>query len=200
MRRGYMLRSDFIKNKLVAGTLYRRSELEQFSTSVDRHIHQLVNDGTLKKVGPGLYLRPEKSKWGESPVDDKSLVTSFLKDDRFLLFSYNSYNGLGLGSTQLYNNTVVYNHKRHGKFKLGNRTYDFRIKPNFPEEFTKENLLVDMLNNLSELAEDEEKILLNIRKKLSSFNRRELKNSAKLYGKVKTKKLVKELYGKKTSP
>ncbi|MBP9680840.1 MAG: hypothetical protein KBD76_05510 [Bacteriovorax sp.] len=195
-----MLRRDFIMKKLVPGTLYRRSELELFSTSVDRHIGQLVKDGSLKKVGPGLYLRPERNKWGEAPADDKSLVTSFLKDDRFLLYSYNSYNGLGLGTTQLYSNTVVYNHKRHGKFKLGNRTFDFKIKPNFPVEFTKENLLVDMLNNLSELAEDEDKILFNLKKKLSSFNRRELEKAGKLYGKVKTKKLLKELYGKKATP
>jgi hypothetical protein len=159
-----------------------------------------VEDGTLKKVGPGLYLRPEKNKWGEAPADANSLVTSFLKDDRFLLYSYNSYNSLGLGTTQLYSNTIVYNHKRHGKFKLGNNTYDFRMKPNFPEKFTKENLLVDMLNNLSELAEDEEKILSTLRKKIPSFNRREVENAGKLYGKVKTKKLIKELYGKKTTP
>lgn len=191
-----MLKRDFVKNHLVPGTLYRRSELEQFSTSVDRHLGQLVKEGTLKKVGPGLYLHPEKSKWGEKSTEDKKLVEAFLKDDRFLMFSFNSYNGLGLGTTQLYNQTVVYNHKRHGKFKLGNRTFDFRMKPDFPIEFTRESLLVDMINNLPELAEDPELVVRALRKKLSSFDRQSLENAVKLYGKIRTKKLIKELYGK----
>lgn len=191
-----MLKREFVKNNLVPGALYRRSELEQFSTSVDRHLGQLVKEGTLKKVGPGLYLHPEKSKWGEKSTDDKKLVEAFLKDDRFLMFSFNSYNGLGLGTTQLYNQTVVYNHKRHGKFKLGNRTFDFRMKPGFPLEFNKESLLVDMLNNLTELAEDPELVVRALSKKLSNFDRQSLENAVKLYGKVKTKKLIKELYGK----
>lgn len=191
-----MLKREFVKNHLVPGTLYRRSELEEFSTSVDRHLAQLVKEGSLKKVGPGLYLHPEKSKWGEKTSDDKKLVETFLKDDRFLMVSFNSYNGLGLGTTQLYNQTVVYNHKRHGKFKLGNRTFDFRMKPDFPAEFTKESLLVDMLNNLSELAEDPEKVVQVFKRKLSSFDRQSLENAVKLYGKIKTKKLIKEVYGK----
>lgn len=191
-----MLKREFVKNNLVPGTLYRRSELEELSTSVDRHLAQLVKEGTLKKVGPGLYLHPEKSKWGEKSSEDKKLVEAFLKDDRFLMFSFNTYNGLGLGTTQLYNQTVVYNHKRHGKFKLGNRTFDFRMKPDFPSEFNKESLLVDMLNNLSELAEDPEVVVRALEKKLSTFDRQSLENAVKLYGKVKTKKLVKELYGK----
>ncbi len=194
-----MLKRDFVKNHLVPGTLYRRSELEQFSTSVDRHLGQLVKEGTLKKVAPGLYLHPEKSKWGEKFTEDKKLVEAFLKDDRFLMFSFNSYNGLGLGTTQLYNQTVVYNHKRHGKYKLGNRTFDFRMKPNFPLEFNKESLLVDMLNNLSELAEDAELVVRALSKKLLTFDRQSLENAVKLYGKVKTKKLIKELYGKNLS-
>lgn len=191
-----MLKREFVKNHLVPGALYRRSELEEFSTSVDRHLAQLVKEGTLKKVGPGLYLHPEKSKWGEKATEDKKLVESFLKDSRFLMVSFSSYNGLGLGTTQLYNQTVVYNHKRHGKFKLGNRTFDFRMKPDFPVEFTKESLLVDMLNNLSELAEDSELVVRALKRKLSSFDRQSLENAVKLYGKLKTKKLIKELYGK----
>jgi hypothetical protein len=37
---------------------------------------------------------------------------------RFLLTSPNAYNTLGVGTTQLYDKTVVYNHKRHGHFML----------------------------------------------------------------------------------
>jgi hypothetical protein len=38
------------------------------------------------------------------------LVESFLKDSDFLMVKPNLYNTLGLGLTQLYNTTWVYNH------------------------------------------------------------------------------------------
>jgi hypothetical protein len=188
-----MFKLDIVKKNLKPGALYRRSDLAKLSTSVDRHVALLVKEGVLKKVGPGLYLKPLTSKWGEVPSEDKDLVRAFLKDDRFLVVSFNNYNGLGLGTTQLYNHTVVYNHKRHGQFRLGNRVYDFRMKPDFPVQFNRETLLVDMLNNLSELAEDEEKVLEALKRKKATFDKVELNHAARLYGKVKTKKIVKEL-------
>jgi hypothetical protein len=72
------------------------------------------------------------------------------------------YNGLGVGTTQQYNQRTVYNNKRHGEFKLGNRKFNFRIKPHFPKKETMEFLLVDMLNNLETLAEDQLEILKNV--------------------------------------
>jgi hypothetical protein len=39
-------------------------------------------------------------------------------------------------------------------FTLGNRQYDFRVKPRFPKRLSDEFLFVDALNNLGELAED----------------------------------------------
>jgi len=153
----------------------------------------------LKKISPGLYLCPKESKWGETPVDDQALIKSFLKDDRFLMLSFNSYNGLGLGTTQLYNHTIVYNHKRHGEFKLGKRTYDFRMRTTFPENFTKEDLLVDMLNNISELAEDESMIISALYRNISNFKRQALENSAMLYEKIKTKKTIKKIYAENVS-
>ena len=68
---------------------------------------------------------------------DKDLLRVFLKDEIFLL-SPNSYNPLGLGTTKLYNKIVVYNYKRHGVFKLGNRCFDFRMKPRFPKKVDRE--------------------------------------------------------------
>ena len=161
---------------------------------MDRHLGQLVKEGILKKVGPGLYLHPEKGVWGEKVADDKLLIEAFLRDDRFLIVTFNSYNALGLGTTQLYNQVIVYNHKRHGEFKLGYKTFDFRMKPDFPLQFNKETLLVDMLNNLSELAEDQERVIQILKRKLSNFDRQTLENAVKLYGKVKTKKLILKLY------
>jgi hypothetical protein len=95
-------------------------------------LRQLQKDGTLTKLSGGLYYCPKKTTFGEAPAEDEKLVEAFLKDRRFLLTSPNAYNALGVGTTQLYNQTVVYNHKRHGSFKLGGRMFEFRMKPYFP--------------------------------------------------------------------
>jgi hypothetical protein len=69
------------------------------------------------------------------------------------MVSPNAYNGLGVGTTQLYNETVVYNRKRHGRFTLDGRTYDFRLRASVPPRLTEEVLMVDLLHNLDRLAE-----------------------------------------------
>ena len=42
------------------------------------------------------------------------------------MFSPSSYNAVGLGTTQLYNQTWVYNPKRHGVFRLGKSAVRFQ--------------------------------------------------------------------------
>jgi len=122
-----------LKRRLRPGEVYRRADLARWSNAVDRHLKQLVEDGTLTKLAGGLYGVPKATVFGEAPAEDGKLVTSFLRDDRFLVASPNAYNTLGVGTTQLYDKTVVYNHKRHGKFSLGGRTFDFRVKPAFQQ-------------------------------------------------------------------
>ena len=128
------------------------------------------------------------------PADDQ-VVEGFLRDKDFLVFSPSAYNAVGLGTTQLYNRTLVYNHKRHGVFKLGNRQFDFRVKPRFPKKLTPEFLYVDLLNNLDELAEDREQVLSQARGKLSSFDPVRLRNAADRFGSVATCKRLREWTG-----
>lgn len=118
-----------VKKRLRPGQVYRRQDFEKWSNAVDRHLRQLVEEGRLEKVSGGLYLAPRQTRYGKAPARPEKLVESFLKDDRFLLVSPNAYNGLGVGTTQLYNEPVVYNLKRHGRFDLGGRVYDFRKSP-----------------------------------------------------------------------
>lgn len=178
-----------LKSHLEAGRLYRRNDLEKWSNAVDRHLQMLQEDGTLQKVAPGLYYYPKISAFGKTPPDDKELVRGFLKDERFLLTSPNDYNKLGVGTTQLYNKLVVYNHKRHGDFKLGNRNFTFQRKPHFPEKVTTEFLLVDLVNNLDNLAEDQAAVLERVKEKAVHMNSESLKDAVMQYGSVKTKKL-----------
>jgi len=84
-----MLKSVELKSHLKRGGVYRRSELEQWSNSVDRHIAELVETDTIEKVGPSLYYYPKKNIYGVEPPDTKILVKKFLKHNKFLLTSLN---------------------------------------------------------------------------------------------------------------
>ncbi len=170
--------------------MYRREELARLSNAVDRHLHELVASGHLKKLAQGLYYAPRQSSFGPLPPADAELVGSFLRDKAFLVFSPSIYNVVGLGTTQLYNRTLVYNHKRHGVFKLGNRQFDFRMKPRFPKKLTPEFLFVDLLNNLEELAEDRDEVLRQAQEKLPTFDPARLQRALESYGTVATRKRV----------
>lgn len=171
------------------GDVYRRADLEQWSNAVDRHIGELLEDGTLQRLAPGLYYYPKLTAFGPTPPDEEKLIRSFLKDDTFLLTSPNAYNVLGVGTTQLYNKRVVYNHKRHGEFQLGGRDFFFHVKPRFPKKLTPEFLLIDLVNNLDGLAEDPKEILSKVRERVRSMDLKKLEQNVKAYGGVKAKKV-----------
>lgn len=175
------------KKHFKPGQVYRRSDLEPWSNALDRHLKQLVDEETLQKLSQGLYYYPRKASFGNVPPEDEKLVGAFLKSDDFLLTTPNLYNSLGVGTTQLYNKRVVYNHKRHGQFMLGGKLFDFRLKHKFPKELSKEFLLVDLLNNLSELAEDRENVLKNVKEKFLKETASQMKRAVNAYAGERTK-------------
>ena len=187
---------DRVKQHIKPGEVYRRSDLEYYSNAVDRHLSLLTRDGTLMKLGQGLYYAPKKSKFGIVPPNDQDLVECFLKDKSFLLVSPNAYNSLGLGLTQLYNTTWVYNHKRHGEFTLNGKNFMFKLKSAFPATLSREFLVIDLLNNLDELSEDQDLVIKAFRENVDRFETRELMKMAQQYGSGVTKKLLKPVLRK----
>ena len=183
-----MKKVNELKGKLEPGSVYQRKGLARWSNAIDRHLKQLLDDGTLVKLSQGLYYCPKKTAFGNAPPDEKVMIKAFLNDDRFLLTSPNVYNALGVGATQLYNQMVVYNHKRHGQLSLGNRTFDFRKKSFFPLEPNREFLLVDLVNSVDRLAEDKDSLLAEVKKKLPSFEQTALADAVRKFGGVATKK------------
>ena len=193
-----MSKFDDLKKQLRRGKVYRRAELARWSNAVDRHVALLVEEGALTKLSGGLYYYPKKTSFGEVPAEDEKLVKAFLKDDRFLLTSPNAYNSLGVGSTQLYNETVVYNHKRHGRFKLGNRFFDFRMKPHFPKTVSHEFLLVDLVNNLNRISEQRSLMLEGVARQAKHANQKVLANAVSEYGGVRAKNFFAPLLARDT--
>lgn len=179
-----------LKRRLRPGQVYRRKDLARWSNAVDRHVRALVDEGRLEKVSAGVYMAPRKTRFGDAPAKPEKLVETFLKDDRFLMVSPNAYNGLGLGTTQLYNEPVVYNRKRHGRYKLDGRVYDFRLRPSVPARLTKEVLLVDLLHNLGRLPEDKSKILPRALERARTMDRVRLDRAVHDYGSARVRRLL----------
>ena len=179
-----------LKKHLRAGQVYRRGDLEKWSNAVDRHIGVLVDEGRLVKVSGGMYMVPRKTRFGDVPADADKLAAGFLKDHRCLMVSPNAYNALGVGTTQLYNETVVYNHKRHARVTLGNRTFDFRKKPHFPRKLSKEFLLVDLIDNVDRLAEDRDEVLKRALAKAEDMDRDALEKAVRNFGGARARRLL----------
>ncbi|MEN8237517.1 MAG: hypothetical protein ABFQ95_08310 [Pseudomonadota bacterium] len=177
-----------IGNHLVPGEVYRRADLAQWSNAVDRHLEQLQGSGTLKKLSGGLYYCPKQTSFGKAPPSERAIVEAFLKDSRFLMFTPSAYNSLGVGTTQLYNETIVYNHKRHGLFQLGNKSYRFVRKHHFPEKLSVEFLLVDLVNNVTKLAEDTDRVLQLVAAKAKDMDHSALSNAVTEFGSVRARK------------
>ena len=183
-----------MRNHLVPGHSYRRSDLALFSSNVDRNLQTLVSEGSLKKLSPGLYVAPKTTIFGEAPPDEQSLLHTFLKDDHFVVYSPSQFNSLvGVGTTQLYNSRVVFNRKRTGEITVGGRTYVFRLWREAPRSLSQEFLVVELLNRLNELAEDRDMLLEKLRLKLSDFNLLKLSRDIKRFGTLSAQKRYKEL-------
>ena len=194
-----MTKLEELKKQLRPGQVYRREDLAKWSNAVDRHLKQLLAEGTLTKLSGGVYYYPKKTVFGDAPAEDNKLVETFLKDHRFLVASPNAYNALGVGTTQLYNETVVYNRKRHGRFALGGRTFEFRVKPDFPKTLSPEFLLVDLVNNLDRLAENQDQVLERVKAKAASYDGPHLQRVARDYGTVRAKKFFAHLLADTTA-
>ncbi len=185
-----MKKRNGLKSQLCRGEVYRREDLARYSSAIDRDLAMLVQEGELVKLRGGLYHYPKLSVFGKLPPDEKKLIRKFLKDDNFLITSPNQYNGLGVGTTQLYNKAIVYNHKRKGAVRLGNREFHFVDKAAFPRKATVEYLMVDLVNNLNQLAEDADQVLDKVRNRAAGMDHAKFKKTVERYGSAKTKRLL----------
>ncbi len=62
------------------------------------------------------------------------------------------------------------------------------MKPRFPKSLTKEFLLVDLVNNVDQLAEAKDEVLKRVMQRAASADRRRLRRAVREYGNERTKK------------
>jgi hypothetical protein len=194
-----MQKANELRKHLQPGQVYRRADLTKWSKAVDRHLQQLVKGGAVQKLSSGVYYYPKQTSFGKAPPEDKEVVRAFLKDDHFYLTSLNAYNSLGVGTTQLYNEKLVYNHKRDGRHTLNGRQFYFLKRPRFPKTSSQEFLLVDLVNNLQLLAEDKEGVLHHVAKRAQSMDKSKLMKTVQNYAGVRTRNFFEKLFTSKGS-
>ena len=182
-----------LMESMTPGRVYRRHELRSLSNNLTRDLDKLVESREVVRAAPGLYYRPKMTKVGPRPASPEELVRAFLNDDEFLLTSLDDYNPLGLGLTQLYNQAIVYNRKRHGHFELDGRRFSCRRPRDFPRALSKEFLYVDVLNNKDELLEDTSELEARVAEAARNLSEKTLLAAASRYGKVSTRKFFEGL-------
>ncbi len=190
-----MNKLDELKKRLEPGRVYRRADLAKWSNAVDRHLQQLVKTRALVEQSWGLYYCPRRTSSGEAPPDTRELIRAFLKDDRFLIIPRQAYNPLRMGTLRgSKEETLVYNHKRHGVFVLGGHKFDFMVKPHFPNEVSVEFLLVDLANAVCLRAETKNRsaVLDSMAKKARRMNPRAMRETVKRYAGARAKKFFGE--------
>ena len=183
-----------LQEHLQPGQVYRRADLAKWSNAVDRHLQQLVSKGVIQKLAGGVYYCPKKTAFGDAPPEDETLIRAFLKDEHFYMASLNAYNSLGVGTTQLYNEKLVYNHKRDGRYTLNGRHFYFLKRPRFPEKSSQEFLLVDLINNLHFLAEDKESVLNSVAEKVRRMDKAKLMKTVQEYAGARTQSFFEKLF------
>lgn len=138
---------------MVPGRVYRTRELRAFSANPSRWAKRLVERGVLRQPYHGLFYMPVQSRFGPVAAMDEELLRAFLGTGDFLITGPYVWNALGLGTTQLFAVTVVYNGERTGEVELGGRRFWFR-RVRFPKDPPPEWYVVDLLQNERWMPED----------------------------------------------
>ena len=182
-----------IRNRMMPGEVYRRAELAQYSDSLDRDLRQLVDADEVRKLWRGVYYRPEVCFFGKAYPEFKKILAAFLGDDDFFMTSLNVYNSLDIGTTQLYNQHLVYTKKLRGQRKVFGQNCFF-MNRKFPKRPTLEFYYVDLFNNLEMLAEEQDQVKMYAIENIFELGFDKVRHAAHAYGKATTIKLFDQLY------
>lgn len=144
---------------LEAGHVYRTHDLLQWGQNAPRLAQRLVREGLLRRLRQGVYEAPVQTRFGMAPAADAELVSAFLGTNDFLFTGSARWNALGLGATGVQAVTLVYNKKRTGDVKLGNRRFRFRRVAYPSTNPAPEWFAVDLLRHHAEAGVAREDVL-----------------------------------------
>jgi len=186
-RRKHTVLTQAAKPKLVSGRVYRTRHFSAWSANATRLAKRLVKSGELLPLAHGLFIHPAMSRFGPVPPEDAVLMHGFLDGEPFVFTGPDRWNALGLGTTALHAIPLVYNTKRSGKFKLGNRPFQLR-RVAFPKVPTPEWFVIDLFEHADQAGAQPEALAraLSLSLKKKRFNKDKLKEMSETYGSKKT--------------
>ena len=185
---------DRLESRMKPGDVCRRAELVGSVKNLDRGLRELVEAGELWKLWRGTYYRPEYSALGRVPPDYHKMLRAFLRSDDFLIVSPNMYNSLRVGTTQLYNIWLIYNHKRSGRIKVLGQSYHFFTSRRFPRKPDLPFHYVDLINNLGMLEEDHDSVRRQVAGHVFEIGIEKMQRAAHAYGNPATIRFFMDLH------
>ena len=138
---------------MTPGRVYRTHELLAFAANPSRWAKRLVEQGVLRQPYHGLYYVPVPSNFGPVGPRPEELLRAYFHGEPFLITGPYFWNALGLGTTQMFAVSLVYNHKITGIVAVGGSRYWFR-RVRFPSPPPIEWFIVDLLHNERHMGED----------------------------------------------
>jgi hypothetical protein len=176
---------------LKPGRVYRTRELARLGANAPRTAKRLVREGHLLRLAHGLFASPTRSRFGVVPPDDKEVVRAFLDGAPFVFTGPERWNALGLGTTAVSTERLVYNTKRTGSFEFGGRRFRFR-RVAFPRKPTPEWFIVDLLEHAEQAGASRDALASALERALRNnrFDPENLRKMAERYGTKETLALV----------
>jgi len=177
---------------LKPGRVYRTRELSRWGANAPRLAKRLARRGQLIRLARGLYVQPKRGRFGLVPPTDEELVRAFLDDSPFVFTGPERWNALGLGTTALSTERLVYNSKRTGTFTLGGRRFRLR-RVAFPKTPTPEWFVVDLFEHAEQAGASRGNLIAALARVLrrGELDRGRLQDMAARYGTKKTLRQVK---------
>jgi hypothetical protein len=179
------------KPNLDPGKVYRTRDLKPWSANAPRLAKRLVESGELVPLAHGLFAHPKRGRFGTVPPSDEEMLRAFLDDSPFVLTGPDRWNALGLGTTAVFAEPLVYNRKRSGRFVLGGRAFQLR-RVAFPETPTPEWYVVDLLEHAGQAGAARSDVANELARALVSgrFDRERLRAAAACYATRATRELL----------
>jgi hypothetical protein len=176
---------------LEPGRVYRTRDLAFLGKNTPRLAKRLVGNGTLTRLGQGLFARPERSRFGAVPPADDELMRRFLDGTPFVFTGPDRWNALGLGTTAVFAAPLIYNKKRSGTFTLGGRRFVLR-RVAFPEDPSPEWFAVDLFEHADQAGTSRADLTEALKRAIrrDAFDREQLIEMAGRYGTKETQKLI----------
>ena len=169
--------------RLEPGRVYRTRDLARWGTNASRLAGRLVQEGELVRLGQGLFAHPKRSRFGVVPPTDAEVMRGFLGDSPFVFTGPERWNALGLGTTEVFATPVVYNKKRSGTLRLGNRRYQLR-RVAFPTNPPPEWFVVDLFEHAEQAGVSRDDLGRALRSRVAdgTFDAGRLREMARTFG------------------